>query len=782
MNATLSRLWNKKPLVSVVAIAAALLACLYTVLFAFDAADALAAGKRYGLWWYLGKLLGVGGLTVVTTGLLIEYVRIHKVEKRIGRELRQSEGQLHSLVESMSEGLAYHEIVYDGKTAVDYVVLNVNSAFERITGIAKKDAEGKRASELYGTGSPPFLDVYTRVAESGTAETFETEFSPMGKHFSISVFSPEKGTFVTVFTDITDRKNDENARLENNAALEKRVVEQTAELRQAYRTLERRVAERTSEVQNANRSLDLSRKAALNILQDAIAAKSRAEKASEELTVVSAELRLAHDELEIRVAERTAELSRANMELAEEIDERVKAEDRQMLINLMLEQFARTSSRKSFLDETVNIIRSWSACEFVGVRMKDDSGNIPFESHVGFDDDFLALENALHVDRDKCICIRAIMNHPTEHERQFVTAGGSFCLNDTAQFAEVTFRDNREEYRTNCVSRGFLSLAVVPIRFNERVYGAIHLADLKKNMTPVQTVQFLESTVAPLIGEAMQRFFAEAELEAHHQHVENLVEQRTGQLQKANEALIREIEQREELSRDLVRSNNDLEQFAYVASHDLQEPLRAVSGFVELLKRDLGETLDGKRTEYMKYVVDGVHRMQSLIHGLLEYSRIGTKGSAPQSTNVKDALHKAILNLRTSIEESGATVRAENLPAVYMDPVQLEQLLQNLVGNALKFRSKITQPEITVSSSRGDGQWLLWVRDNGIGIDPRFTERIFLIFQRLHTRNEYPGTGIGLALCKKIVERHGGKIWVESKPGEGASFFFTIPDTGESLP
>jgi signal transduction histidine kinase len=515
-------------------------------------------------------------------------------------------------------------------------------------------------------------------------------------------------------------------------------------------------------------------------MQDAIAAKSRAEKASADLTIVSEELRRTHDELEIRVEQRTAELSRANQELAEEIDERVKAENRQTLINLLLGLFARTSSRKSFLDETVNIIRSWSSCEFVGVRIKDDSGTIPFESHVGFDNDFLVLENALHVDHNKCICIRAIMNNPTEQERRFVTGGGSFCLNDTTQFAEATLQDSEEEYRANCISRGFLTLVVVPIRFNDRVYGAIHLADLKKNMAPSHMVEFLETTVAPLIGETTQRFFAEAELESHHLQVENLVEQRTGQLQKANEALIREIEQREELSRDLVRSNNDLEQFAYVASHDLQEPLRAVSGFVELLRRDLGETLDDKRTEYMKYVVDGVYRMQSLIHDLLEYSRIGTKGNPPQSTNVKEVLDKAILNLHKSVEESGATVQAQNLPVVRMDPIQLEQLLQNLVGNALKFRSKISHPEITVSSSRGAGHWLLCVQDNGIGIDPRFAERIFLIFQRLHTRNEYPGTGIGLALCKKIVERHGGKIWVESKPGEGASFFFTIPD-GESL-
>jgi hypothetical protein len=170
--------------------------------------------------------------------------------------------------------------------------------------------------------------------------------------------------------------------------------------------------------------------------------------------------------------------------------------------------------------------------------------------------------------------------------------------------------------------------------------------------------------------------------------------------------------------------------------------------------------------------------MQSLINGLLEYSRVGTRGKAPQLTAVKDALDQALLNLCRSIEESGAQVVAGDLPSVVMDPLQLQQLLQNLIGNAIKFRLPQTPPRVTVSAERGPGEWLIAVRDNGIGIDPRFAQRIFLIFQRLHTHDEYPGTGIGLAVCKKIVERHGGRIWVESKPGAGASFLFTIPDKG----
>jgi hypothetical protein len=230
---------------------------------------AFAGEKRYDLWWYLERLLGAGGFIVVMTGLIVQYVGLYKLEERAGGELRRSEERFQTLLESMSEGLAHNEIVYDGQTAVDYVIRNVNSSFEKVTGIAKKDAQGKRASNLYRTGSPPCLGTFAGVAAGGGPETFESEFPPLGKHFSISVFSPEKGKFTTVFADITARKNDEKAALENNAALEKRVVEQTAELRQAYRTLERRVAERTGEVQEANRSLDLSRKAALNILQDA---------------------------------------------------------------------------------------------------------------------------------------------------------------------------------------------------------------------------------------------------------------------------------------------------------------------------------------------------------------------------------------------------------------------------------------------------------------------------------------------------------------------------------
>ena len=260
---------------------------------------------------------------------------------------------------------------------------------------------------------------------------------------------------------------------------------------------------------------------------------------------------------------------------------------------------------------------------------------------------------------------------------------------------------------------------------------------------------------------------------------EKMVRQARDNLEKTNSQLHVEIAHRKQISDDLARSNKDLEQFAYVASHDLQEPLRAVSGFVELLRRNLEKSLDAKTNEYMNFAIDGAKRMQSLISGLLEYSRVGTQGKKPKKTDSKEALDEAIARLATSIKESGAEINADGLPVVYFDDVQLSQLFQNLIGNAIKFRGD--QPlRIHINATHQDAGWQFAVADNGIGIEPQYADRIFQIFQRLHGREKYPGTGIGLSICKKIVERHNGKIWVESKPGNGSTFYFTVPDLGEA--
>jgi signal transduction histidine kinase len=231
-----------------------------------------------------------------------------------------------------------------------------------------------------------------------------------------------------------------------------------------------------------------------------------------------------------------------------------------------------------------------------------------------------------------------------------------------------------------------------------------------------------------------------------------------------------------QLAQELARSNADLEHFAYAASHDLQEPLRMVSSYVQLLARRYQGALDADAHEFIAFAVDGAKRMQRLINDLLAYSRVGTRGKEFEPTDCAAVLQQALANLRVAITENAAVVTHGSLPTLRADDSQLVQLFQNLIGNAMKFRNE-NAPEIYISAEHIDDEshWLFSVRDNGIGIDPQYAERIFVIFQRLHTREEHPGTGIGLAICKKIVERHGGRIWVESEAGKGSAFYFTLP-------
>ncbi len=238
---------------------------------------------------------------------------------------------------------------------------------------------------------------------------------------------------------------------------------------------------------------------------------------------------------------------------------------------------------------------------------------------------------------------------------------------------------------------------------------------------------------------------------------------------------VRAKEELERTAEELRRSNEELEEFAYVASHDLQEPLRMVASYTQLLERRYAGQLDQPAREFIGFAVDGARRMQEFIAGLLRYSRVGTEARVFERVDLDKVLATALANLRIAIEEIGAKIDSRELPVVMGDARQLTQLFQNLVGNALKFRKPGQAPRIEIWAERDGGCWRVSVRDDGIGLDPQFSERVFAIFQRLHAREEYEGRGLGLAICKKIVERHGGRIWVESKQGEGAAFSFTLP-------
>ncbi|WP_414548027.1 GAF domain-containing protein [Anabaena sp. CCY 0017] len=328
-----------------------------------------------------------------------------------------------------------------------------------------------------------------------------------------------------------------------------------------------------------------------------------------------------------------------------------------------------------------------------------------------------------------------------------------YRLGRVAAIVDVEQADIKDCYREFLQNLGVKANLVVPILVRENLWG---LLIAHQCVTPRQWNSFeldLLQQIANQIGIALSQAKL-LEQETHH-------------------------------TQELARSNAELEQFAYVASHDLQEPLRMVTSYLQLLERKYKHELDANAEQFITYAVDGARRMQSLINDLLDYSRVTSRGQPIVEVDFKTIFERAIANLKFIIQESSAIITHDPLPIVMADPTQLTQVLQNLIGNAIKFRGesplKIHLAAVKAEQTEEQmptkpNEWLFSVSDNGIGIESQYAERIFVIFQRLHGRSKYPGTGIGLAICKKIIERHGGRIWVESKPGQGSTFYFTIPE------
>ena len=506
----------------------------------------------------------------------------------------------------------------------------------------------------------------------------------------------------------------------------------------------------------------------------------------------------------------------------------------------------------------------------VGISLQDGE-DFPYFAQEGFSRDLLRTENTLMC-RDKdgsvrleCTC-GLIISGKTDPTHPFFTPGGSFWINDSSLLLHLASdQDPRLHPRNNCIHQGYASMALVPIRNQDKIVGLIQFNDRRKGRFTLDSIELLEG-IASHIGEALMRrsadealrvseekfkkaFFTSPDLvsisrlndgmfvsvnkgfteitgykeediigktsleiniwkdlEDRRMIVEEL--QATGEVRDYEARFItkkgeiyglmsasiieldgvphilnitRDITERKRAeqalvkkSEDLARSNADLAQFAYVASHDLQEPLRTITRFVQLLEKRYHGKLDQDADEFIGFVVSGTKRMQQIIDDLLAYSRVNTRREPPHIMKIDDAIQRAMQNINYVQEEAGGTIIYGEMPSIIADETQMTQLFQNLIGNALKFHGE-EAPRVEISALRKGDDWIFSVRDNGIGIDPQYKDRIFEIFQRLHTCEEYPGTGIGLAIAKKIVERHRGHIWVESQPGEGSTFNFTLP-------
>ena len=300
------------------------------------------------------------------------------------------------------------------------------------------------------------------------------------------------------------------------------------------------------------------------------------------------------------------------------------------------------------------------------------------------------------------------------------------------------------------------------------------VARIKTHLTLQRMRSHLQIQNQQLNQEINIRQQTEAKLRRSQQLLSNLNQELEQRVVERTTELVQAKKQVENINQELRHSNQELEQFAYVVSHDLQTPLRSLSMFTQLLAQEYKEQLDSQADEYINYIADGATRMQTLIQDLLAYSRAGKNEQTWISVNLKETLQQVIIDLQASIKEHKAEIIVKNLPTVIANPVEMGQLFQNLISNGIKFRGQ-AYPRIEIDTSSQAKQWLISVKDNGIGIDEQYSHRIFQIFQRLHPQDQYPGTGIGLTICQKIVERYGGKIWVESLVGKSSTFYITLP-------
>jgi len=776
--------------------------------------------------------------------------------KRAEQALRESEERLRKLYSAMSEGLALHQIVCnDSGKAVDYRIVDVNPAFEAITGISRANAVGRLASELYGTGAAPYIDTYAKVAETGVPAEFETEFMPMAKCFHISVFSPGRGVFATVFSDITARKQTERRLAEQAAMLasandaivgydadyrvtfwnrgseklygwrEDEVLGQVGSefLRPVYvgvtreQLIARIFADGHIETESTRTTRDgrqISVEAHVIALRDEqghVTGYVSVDRDITERKRAEEELCEAKETLEVRVKERTTELTA-------EIEERKRAEERLTVLS----QYAR-SLIESSLDPLVTISAEGRITDVNEATIKVTGATRVELVGTDFSEYFTEPEKAREGYRrafaegfvtDYPLTIRHRDGRLTDvlyNASVYRDAGGAVtgvfaaARDVTARTrAEALVEAERQRLRDvlNILPAYVILLApdyTVPFanRFFEERFGQsmgrrcydylFHRTGPCENCETYTVMKtkgphhwewlgpdgrnydiydfpFRDVDGSPLIMEVgidiTERVQAEQALKAAHASLEVKVEERTAELK---------------------RSNAELEQFAYVASHDLQQPLRMVASYVELLAQRYKGRLDEKADKYIAYASGGAVRMHQLVNDLLAFSRVGTRAAPLVPVSLERIVTQARENLTVAIEQSGAKVKIGPLPTVAGDETQLVQLFQNLFDNAIKFRGA-APPEVSVSCRDAGDNWECAVRDNGIGIDPKHAERIFGLFKRLHTEEEYPGTGIGLAVCKKIVERHGGAIRVEPAEGGGAVFRFTLPKQPAAAP
>ncbi len=735
-------------------------------------------------------------------------LRLTAEKSKTEEQLRESEKKYHSLYSSMNEGVALHEIIYNSQhEAIDYIILDINPAYENITGLKRSEVIGMKASELYGTGTPPYLDLYALVAENGEPTEFETYFEPMDIVFRISVISPEKGKFATLFEDVTEHKRAELER-DTNVEFLRLVNENTSvrDLIQSAVTFFKQQSEceavgiRLREgddypyyetrgfpeefllVENklctydeqGNPYCDNDGNPIIECMcgnvicgqfdpskpfftnngsfwtnctthllantseEDRQSTRNRCNGMEYEsvalIPLPSGDGNLGLLQLNdkrkdmfspelIALWERLAGYLAVALAKFQADEEIIRHGEVLESINRVFQEALTCESEEDVVGKCLEVAEELTDSEFGFVGEINENGR--------FDD--IALSPPAW---EACQTLNA---HELLSDMEIVSYWGRTIHEGKSQIINDPDSDSDWQGLPEGHPR-ITSFLGVPLKQGMKTIGMIALANKKAgyNEEDKENVEALSVTFV----EALMRKRAEISLK------ENV--------------------------KDLKRSNLELEQFAYVSSHDLQEPIRMVTSFTQLLERKYKGQLDSDADEYIEFIVEGAHRMKYLIDDLLEFSRVSSDAKKFENIDLENVLDIVISNLYVSINESHARISHDQLPTVFADESQMCQVLQNLISNAIKFHGDET-PEIHISAHRDGNKWIFSVTDNGIGIEPEYQKQIFEVFKRLHTRSDYPGSGIGLSVSHKIIKRHEGNIWVESEPGEGSTFYFTIP-------
>ena len=647
------------------------------------------------------------------------------------------------IFENVQEEIHIHELIRDEHNKIiDFVFKYINPASMLNSVTSREKIIGKRASEIYKSSEAvaDHLDAATEIITTGKSKMFETYFESLDKHFSISAFFLN-GLFVTIGVDISEQKEAENQ------------IKIQAEI--------------LSQVRDAVIAVDSENHI------------TYWNKGAEDLYGFES------GEVTGKIFADVINYRWLNVDDRKNAYQRLKIMGKWQGENLSTkkngEEIYVESSIHSFKYDkgkyigTILIIHDLTEPVHIRQALEKNYSRLQEAQRIGhignwewdIQSNIITLSEGLYkiygIDSCNLVKYDTILNMILPEDQEIVNGNIEKALRERNPFKyEIRIRRQDEDIRIiSCCGEVVTDFAGHPL----------NIICVEQDITERKEIEY-------------------ALWEAKNE-LESTVKRRTRELNETNEHLQRELEERKItedklkksekdlklLIEELKRSNEELQQFAYVSSHDLQEPLRTITSFTQLIERRYKDKLDSDADEFIEYIVDAAKRMQTLINDLLNYSRVATRGKEFELTDTKEILENTISNLYASIKENHAEITSENLPKIMADKRQMIQLFQNLIGNAIKFRKPEISPKIHIKASKNENknEYIFSVQDNGIGIEKQYMERIFTIFQRLHTREEYDGTGIGLAVSKRIVERHGGNIWVESEPPDGSTFYFTFP-------